>query len=124
MLLGLSGDAASAAAVLTEAVKANANDAGAQFNLGVALQATNDFRGAEDAFRKATQLSPNFALAHNNLGLALAAKKKPGEAAAAFRKAVELQPDSLDYRDNLRKAERQIVLDRLLRAVLPKKPGP
>jgi cytochrome c-type biogenesis protein CcmH/NrfG len=93
-------------------------------NLGVALAAQKKLTEAVAAFRKAIRLKPDYPEAHFNLGITLTDQKKLEEAVAAFKKAAQLLPDHAAIRDNLRRTERWLELDRRLPALLTKKDKP
>ncbi|MBA4067689.1 MAG: hypothetical protein C0501_29090 [Isosphaera sp.] len=61
-------------------------------NLGGALHAAGDVRGAVAACQEAIKHDPKYALAHNNLGVALRDLGDVRGAVAAFREAVRLDP--------------------------------
>ena len=75
--------------------KAQAGNADAWNNLGVAYYSTDRWADAERAFRKTAKLSPNRADVYQNLGIISINKDSPEglqEAIDAFSQAVELQP--------------------------------
>jgi tetratricopeptide (TPR) repeat protein/tRNA A-37 threonylcarbamoyl transferase component Bud32 len=61
-------------------------------NLGLALKAQNDLRGAVRAFRRAINANPKYAKAYFNLGLTLYSQKDLGGAEEAFRRAIKINP--------------------------------
>ena len=70
-------------------------------DLGLALLAHGDTKGAVDELRKAVALRPDVAKLHNHLGFALF---KDGDIEAAiqeFQEAVRLAPEHEDYRRDL-----------------------
>jgi len=86
------------------------------FNLGNALYAGEDIRGAREAYRQATQLDPQHAGAWNNLANVLAELDHFEEAVTAYRRALALDPSSADAHFNL--AETLVELGRPHEAVL------
>ena len=78
-----------------KALELDGNFALARYELGVALQATNNRWKAVGEYRKAIQLDPNFAEAYKNLGdlLRLSPRRLYDQAIEAYSKAIELQPD-------------------------------
>src|SRR5205823_1668211 len=93
-------------------------------DLGAALAEQNKPVEAEAACRKAIALKPEYAGSYNGLGIALAEQKKLAEAAAALRKANQLLPNHPAIRNNLRRAERWLELDKQLPAILAGKAKP
>ena len=67
----------------------------AHMNLGVLLMNhSEDFDGAEAAFRRAIEINPNYARAHYNLGVLLEDHRKDFDGAeAAYRRAIEIDPN-------------------------------
>jgi len=67
----------------------------ARYQLGMALQATNNRWKAVGEFRKAIQLDPNFAEAYKNLGdlLRLSPRRLFDQAIESYTKALDLEPD-------------------------------
>ncbi len=80
---------------LGKALELDGNFALARYQLGVALQATNNRWKAVGEYRKAIQLDPTFAEAYKNLGdlLRLSPRRLYDQAIEAYAKAIELQPD-------------------------------
>src|SRR5262249_25032298 len=64
-------------------------------NLGNALRAQQDLKGAIACFHKAIALDPGYAPAHNNLGSALQAQGDLKGAIASYHKALEIDPKSV-----------------------------
>ena len=62
-------------------------------NLGVALDLSNDFAAAEDAFRKALELEPGYGLASLNLGGVHINRRNWGAAVRAFSHGLDRVPD-------------------------------
>jgi tetratricopeptide (TPR) repeat protein len=86
------------------------------FNLGNALYATEDVRGARDQFRRAVELDSNHASAWNNLANVLAELDQLEEAVTAYRRALAIDPNIHDAHFNL--AETLVELGRAEEAVL------
>ena len=80
---------------LGKALELDGNFALARYQLGVALEATNNRWKAVGEYRKAIQLDPNFAQAYKNLGdlLRLSPRRLYDQAIEAYGKAIELEPD-------------------------------
>jgi Flp pilus assembly protein TadD len=70
-------------------------------DLGLALLAQGDAKGAVDELRKAVALRPNVAKLHNHLGFALFRDGDIEEAIQEFQEAVRLTPEDEDYRRDL-----------------------
>ena len=62
-------------------------------NLGNALQAVRDYKGAAEAYLAALKIRPDFAVGFNNLGNALRTMGKTDDAIAALEQAIQLRPD-------------------------------
>ena len=83
------------------ALAINPDDAGLNYNLGLAYAQKGDFHSAGKAFARAVLLKPDFAEAHGNLGIAHQELGKAEDAVAAFEQALALQPDSPVLLNNL-----------------------
>jgi tetratricopeptide (TPR) repeat protein len=81
-----------AVAFFRVAVGLRPGNAPAHTDLGVALQAQGDVKGAIACWRKALDLDPKLALAHYSLGLALQQQGDLAGAIACWRKALDLDP--------------------------------
>ena len=77
-----------------EALRLQAGDADANFNLGFVCAKNRQPREAIEAFQSATGLRPGFDRAWYGMGMACAALGKHREAMEAFNKAALLQPMS------------------------------
>jgi tetratricopeptide (TPR) repeat protein len=84
-----------------KAIALDPKDAGAHFNLGIALDHKGQLDEAIVCFRKAIALDPKLALAHSTLGLALTGKGQLDEAIACFRKAIALDPKNAKAHSSL-----------------------
>jgi tetratricopeptide (TPR) repeat protein/tRNA A-37 threonylcarbamoyl transferase component Bud32 len=113
-----------AVAAYRKAIALKPDYAYAYNNLGVVLAEQKMLDEAVTAFRKAIDLKHDDAEAYNNLGSALQEQKKLEEAVAALRKADRLLPNQPVIRNNLRQAERLLLLDRKLAACLTGKDRP
>ena len=80
---------------LGKALELDGNFALARYQLGLALQATNNRWKAVGEFRKAIQLDPQLAEAYKSLGdlLRLSPRRLFDQAVEAYTKAIDLQPD-------------------------------
>jgi len=76
-------------------------DARAQLDLGLVLEASRDVAGAERAYRAALAARAEFPEALANLGVLLRAQDRLEEAIEQFREAVRLKPDFVDAHLNL-----------------------
>ena len=81
--------------LLGKALDLDGNFALARYQLGVALEATNNRWKAVGEYRKALQLDPDFAEAYKNLAdlLRLSPRRLYDQAIEAYGKAIQLQPD-------------------------------
>jgi Flp pilus assembly protein TadD len=87
------GNPQSAAAFFRQALALNSELAGAHYNLGAILQASNRHEEAIGHYEKAVALKPDDFAAHNNLGNALVALNRQVDAIAHYQKALALRPD-------------------------------
>jgi tetratricopeptide (TPR) repeat protein len=85
----------------TAALALRPNSAAVYYNLGNALRAQQDLKGAIAAYQKAIKLNPKNAKAYNNLGLALQAHQDLKGAIAAYQKAIKLNPKDAKAYNNL-----------------------
>jgi Flp pilus assembly protein TadD/serine/threonine protein kinase len=113
-----------AIAALRKAIDVQPDYAKAYTNLGDALRDQKKLDEAVTAYRKAIDLQPDDAAAYNDLGLALRDQKKLDEAVAAFRKADQLLPHHPVIRNNLRRTQRWLELDKRLPDILAGKAKP
>src|SRR5262249_31440504 len=99
------GDAASARTLFEQAQAADANDARAALDLGIALEMLNDLPGAEKSYRHAIEVKPDFGEALNNLGVLLRDRNELSEAITLLKRAVKASPDSGSAQSNLAMAQ-------------------
>jgi serine/threonine-protein kinase len=85
----------------TAALAVRPGSAVAFYNLGAALKAQGDLKGAVVAYRKAVEINPQFADAFNNLGITLAAQRDLKGAVVAFRRAIHINPKDAEFYYNL-----------------------
>ena len=95
------GDAPGAERLFREAITADASDARAHLDLGLAREIQEDVAGAERSYRDAIRVDPRFAEAHNNLGALLREKGDLSGAITALRESVRLRPNSPSAQSNL-----------------------
>jgi len=95
------GDVEAARALFEQAIAENPDDARAQLDLGLTLEALGDATGAERAYRRATEIDATLAEAHNNLGVLLREKDDLPGAIAAFNAAIGANPRSASAHANL-----------------------
>lgn len=95
------GRYADAVSAYRRALAQRPDDHRAQYNLGLVLYATRDWRGARDAFREAVRARPDSTNAWNFLGLSAYRLDALDEAAEAWRKALILDPANQVARNNL-----------------------
>jgi tetratricopeptide (TPR) repeat protein len=84
-----------------EALRLDPKLALAHHNLGLALAAQGDLKGAVACYREALRLDPNYAPAHNNLGNALKAQGDLKGAVACYHEALRLDPKDAGAHVNL-----------------------
>lgn len=87
------GDPASGARLIAQAVRYLPEDARAHSNLASALMGASRLDEAIEAARRASELDPQSADAWGNLGTALARRHRYPEAVPALQRATELRPD-------------------------------
>jgi tetratricopeptide (TPR) repeat protein len=75
-----------------QALRANSDDPDAHNLLGMIESAKNDYRAAEQSFRKAIELQTDHAEAHHNLANLLAAQRDYRQAAYEFQQAIAANP--------------------------------
>ena len=87
-----------------KALEARPNNANAQFNLGDALFAQENYDGAYEAFQKVVEMSPDAKLKSNavfNMGNCLLAQEKYYDAYNIYKVSLNLNPDNADALYNL-----------------------
>jgi tetratricopeptide (TPR) repeat protein len=87
------GNSQPAAAFFQQALALNPQLAGAHYNLGTILQASDRHAEAIAHYEKAIALKPDDFAAHNNLGNALVALNRHDDAIAHYQQALALRPD-------------------------------
>ena len=90
-----------AEAWLRRALKAEPDNAAANFNLGLLLAETNRLDEAEKALRAALKSDPQLAPAAYNLAVILGGKKDLAGAVQWCRKAHDLRPEDVKYTESL-----------------------
>jgi protein O-mannosyl-transferase len=111
------GDSAKAIAEYEEALRFNAEYAGAQNNLGSILSRTpGRMNEAVAHLQEALRIQPDFAAAHNNLGIVWYSSGRPKEAIAEYQETLRYNPDFADAHNNLANALRKI--DRMDEAIM------
>jgi tetratricopeptide (TPR) repeat protein len=110
--------------VYRKAITLKPDFAAAYNNLGSALAEQKKLDEAVPAFRKAIDVKPDFADAYHNLGRALREQQKWDEAVAAFREADRLLPNHPVIRNDLRRTQQLLAMDRKLTACLAGKDRP
>lgn len=96
-----SGEAAEAAPVYRQMLEQDPQSAWTAYNLGLALEAVHDSKGARDALERAASLDPKMAIARAELGeLELAARDLPA-AQKWLESALDLEPQLVTARGNL-----------------------
>lgn len=97
---GQKGNAATAAELISHAIRINPYDASAHSNFGNALLDLKHPEEALASYDRALALKPDFAGAINGRGNALLELKRPEEALASYDLALELQPDYAEALNN------------------------
>ena len=87
-----SGRSEQAVKLMTEAVRADPQNASGYINLGEVYRGLGRFDRAVAAYRQASKVDPKRAQAHCGLGTALAAQGRPEAALDAFKRALEVEP--------------------------------
>lgn len=100
------GDYKNAVELYKNALKKNAGDVTAKFNLGNALQKQNDAAGAEKYYTEVTDVNDISlkAKALYNKGLSLVQQQKLQDAIENFKQSLTLAPTDNQTRENLQKA--------------------
>jgi tetratricopeptide (TPR) repeat protein len=88
---GEGGNPQTGAAILSLAAKLYPQDAGAHFNLGVALGVMQDNREISE-YQKALEIDPDLTTAYLNMGAALYQKGNIEQAIAAYRRGIHANP--------------------------------
>ncbi len=83
-----------------ESTRLAGNDAGAFYNLGVALDDKGALVAARDAFARAVEIDPGHNLAWNNLGSTLNRLDDEEGALEAYLKATEIDPQHAEAQNN------------------------
>jgi tetratricopeptide (TPR) repeat protein len=103
------------------AIEVDPASALAHYDLGDALQATEDLEGAIRSFRAAIQLDPNLAKAHGSLGQVLLEQGHFAEASIATRQCLELLAVGDPLRQlassQLQRCERLAALEKKLQVI-------
>jgi tetratricopeptide (TPR) repeat protein len=90
-----SGRNAEAKLLFEKVVGLNARHGRGQYNLGVALQALEDYEGAASAYAKAAEINPEAPQIYYNLGIVRAKLGDKEAAARAFREFIKIAPANL-----------------------------
>ena len=96
-----SGKAIEAVQIYRHMLEEMPESAWTAYNLALALEATNDMRGAEDTLRTAVNMDPNQAKIQAELGRLELAKGDLQSAQKRLQSAVDLQPELVEARGNL-----------------------
>jgi tetratricopeptide (TPR) repeat protein len=96
-----SGKAAEAVQIYRHMLEEMPNSAWTAYNLAMALEATNDMKGAEDTLRNAVDMDPKQAKIQAELGRLELAKGEAQSAQKRFESALDMQPGLVEARGNL-----------------------
>jgi len=96
-----SGKPADAAEIYRHMLEENPDSGQTAYNLALALEATNDNRGAEDILHKAIERDPTIAKLHAELGQLELARGDLHSAQKSLQSALDLQPQLVEARGNL-----------------------
>ena len=91
---------------LTAALALRSESSGVYLNLGNALLAKKDLKGAIREYQAALKINPDYLVAHNNLGVALRDQKDLEGAIRAYQAALRINPDYAEAHQNLGNALR------------------
>jgi Flp pilus assembly protein TadD len=94
-------DAAGARVLFEQAIAADASDARAHLDLGIALEMQDEVAEAEKAYRRAVELQPDLAEALNNLAVLVRLRGEGEEAIGLLRRATGANPGSASAHANL-----------------------
>ena len=121
------GKAQEAAQIYRHMLEERPDNAWTAYNLALALEATHDTRGAEDALRKAIEIDPKQAKILAELGRLKLAAGDTQSAQKWLRSALDLQPGLVDARGNLAMVDARrgdlISAEKLLRQALEDDPN-
>jgi predicted O-linked N-acetylglucosamine transferase (SPINDLY family) len=73
----------------------------ALFNIGSAMQSTNNYAGAIEYYEKALAINPDYYLVHNNLGIIHQAQYNFDKAIEHYERAISIQPETADAYINM-----------------------
>jgi len=96
-----SGKPADAAQIYRHMLEENPDSGQTAYNLALALEATNDTKGAEDILRKAIERDPMLAKLHAELGQLELAQGDLQSAQKSLQSALDLEPQLAEARGNL-----------------------
>ena len=122
-----SGKPAAAAQIYRHMLQERPGSAWTAYNLALALEATNDTKGAEDALRSAIGIDPKLAKIQAELGRLELAEGDLQSAQKRLQSALDLEPDLVEARGNLamvyaRKGD-LVSAEKLLRQALQDNPN-
>jgi tetratricopeptide (TPR) repeat protein len=69
--------------------------------LGIALQHTQDFNGARNAYKEAIRIRKDYAEPWNNMGTTYYLQQQPNKSLKWYRQAVKLDPNNASFHVNL-----------------------
>ena len=95
------GKPADAAQIYRQMLEENPNGAWTAYNLALALEATHDQKGAEDALRKGIDINPKLAKIHAELGRLEFTDGDMESAQKSLESALSLDPQLVEARGNL-----------------------
>ena len=95
------GKAAEAAQIYRHMLEEKPDSAWTAYNLALALEATNDLKGAEDALRRGIEIDPKLAKIRAELGQLKLTEGDMDSAQQWLQSALDLEPQLVDARGNL-----------------------
>jgi tetratricopeptide (TPR) repeat protein len=106
--MGLKAQGKDASSALKEAAHLLPEDAGAQFDLAIALRARGQLVASIASYRRGLDIEPDHADVHGNLGDALTELGQLDAAVESYRRALEIKPDYPELLNNMGNALKEL----------------